>query len=112
MVALSWVAASPAASKPHQLYPAVACPAFQGVIGFFRTRGAKARRCEPVGGYMVAFRQRLLHRGSPAVREFHVVGLAADIIRVSFHAELPRRVLGQRGGDFLQHWLRFRTDDV
>ena len=55
------------ASKPHQLYSAVACPAFQGVIGFFRTRGAKARRCEPVGGDVIAFRQRLLHRGSPAV---------------------------------------------
>jgi len=42
--------------------------------------------------------QRIFDRRGAPLREIQVVGVAADVVRVAFHVQLPRRVLDERVG--------------
>src|SRR5262249_36021790 len=97
-------------SLANELDAPIARAALGRVVRFLRTSCAetgcrKLRRID-----VIADSQRLLDGFRSPLRQIEVGRVAADVVGVTLHAHLPRRVLLDGAGDFLQRRLRFRLD--
>src|SRR6187397_1342139 len=81
-----------------------------GVVGGFGRALTLAVCHQPVAGDLEPAYESVAHRGTPPLREVKIGRIAAEAIRVSFDAQLPRRVMKQRVGDFLEDAFRLRPD--
>src|SRR5215472_2866614 len=102
-------------SRPTWLLAANLDAAVQGtalvaVVRRLGLLGSEALRTQPVRGNLVAGYERLLNRFCSATGERHVVGIAADIVRVSGNVNFPRGILPDGLRDFAERRVRLRTD--
>src|SRR5688572_17926872 len=89
----------------RQLHPPVACPPFDGSVGFLRPARSETLRREPIRRDLVPCDERLAHRSRPRLRELLVIGDSAHAVGMALDRELPFGMPGHGVGYLLQHRL-------